>query len=111
TEKALSRDPESRPSSEANRRRTRGHRLTMARAALFLALLFAALYVLRALRISFSLWRRGRGAAPSAPRAGEMARDPICGAWFDGRLAVRGRRDGEPVEVCSEGCRRRLEAS
>jgi hypothetical protein len=83
----------------------------MARAVLFLALLFAALCVLRALRISLSLWLRNRGPRPASPREGEMARDPVCGAWFDRRLAVTGRRDGEPVEVCSEGCRRRLEAS
>ena len=39
-----------------------------------------------------------------------MARDPICGAWFDRRLAVRGHLGAETVEVCSEDCRRRLEA-
>jgi hypothetical protein len=83
----------------------------MARAVLFLALLFAALYVLRALRVSLSLWLRNRRPRAPAPREGEMARDPVCGAWFDRRLAVTGKRDGEPVEVCSEGCRRRLEAS
>jgi hypothetical protein len=83
----------------------------MARAVLLLALLFAALFVLRALKVSFSRWLQSGRPKPPAPREGEMARDPVCGAWFDRRLAVTGRRDGEPVEVCSEGCRRRLEAS
>ncbi len=39
-----------------------------------------------------------------------MARDPICGAWFDRRLAVGARIGSGTVEVCSEECRRRLEA-
>jgi hypothetical protein len=48
----------------------------------------------------------------AAPRAveGEMVRDPICGTWVDRRLAVVGRRGGESVAVCSDDCRRRLEA-
>jgi hypothetical protein len=39
-----------------------------------------------------------------------MARDPICGSWFDRRLTVAARLGTETVEVCSETCRRRLEA-
>ena len=51
----------------------------------------------------------GRRKAPGAPEA-EMIRDPVCGTWIDRRLAVFGRRGGETVPVCSDGCRRRLEA-
>ena len=49
---------------------------------------------------------RGAGGAPQA----EMIRDPVCGTWIDRRLAVFGRRGNETVPVCSDGCRRRLEA-
>ena len=40
-----------------------------------------------------------------------MVRDPVCGTWVDRRLAVMGQRDGQPVAVCSDQCRLRLEAS
>ncbi|MGH9368991.1 MAG: hypothetical protein ACRD3M_15105, partial [Thermoanaerobaculia bacterium] len=74
-------------------------------------LLFAALFLLRTLRLLLLQWLgRGLAARRPPPKEGEMARDPVCGAWFDRRLAVTGRRGGELVEVCSEGCRRRLEA-
>jgi len=39
-----------------------------------------------------------------------MVRDPVCGTWLDRRLAVAARRGAETVSVCSENCRRRLEA-
>jgi hypothetical protein len=39
-----------------------------------------------------------------------MARDPVCGSWFDRRLAVLGQHAGRRIEVCSEECRRALEA-
>ena len=45
----------------------------------------------------------------SDPQA-EMIRDPVCGTWIDRRLAVFGRRGGEMVPVCSDTCRRTLEA-
>lgn len=83
----------------------------MARAVLLLVLLFAVLFLLRTLLLLLRQW-----LAPGAPTRrpppveGEMARDPVCGAWFDRRLAVTVRRGGALVEVCSEGCRRRLEA-
>jgi len=85
----------------------------MARAVLVLVLIFLALLALRALRIALARFFAGAGAAARrpAPREAEMARDPVCGTWFDRRLAVTGSLGGEPVEVCSEGCRRRLEAS
>lgn len=83
----------------------------MARAVLVVLLVFAALYLLRAIRILLANLLSRRSPRREAPREADMARDPVCGAWFDRRLAVRGQVGGEPVEVCSEGCRRRLEAS
>lgn len=83
----------------------------MARAVLLLVLLFAALWLVLTIRgLVRTLLARLR--APRRPPAieGDMARDPVCGAWFDRRLAVRGRRGADTVEVCSEDCRRRLEA-
>ncbi|MGE5278302.1 MAG: hypothetical protein ACM3SU_14990 [Acidobacteriota bacterium] len=81
----------------------------MARVVLVLVALFAVLLLLKALRLVAARWL---GASRRRPPAieGEMARDPICGAWFDRRLAVTARRAGKPVEVCSDACRRRLEA-
>jgi len=81
----------------------------VARAVLVLVAVFAILLLLRALRLLAAQWL---GASRRRPPAieGEMARDPICGAWFDRRLAVTARQAGRPVEVCSEACRRRLEA-
>ena len=80
----------------------------MARIALFLFLLFAALLVLRALRIFLERWARGATRRPAVD--GELVKDPICGAWIDRRLAIAGRRGGEWHPVCSENCRRTLEA-
>ena len=39
-----------------------------------------------------------------------MVRDPVCGTWIDRRLALAGMRAGRSVPVCSEKCRRALEA-
>jgi hypothetical protein len=81
------------------------------RAVVLVLLVFLILLFARALRIFLAKAIRAISARRPPPKEGEMARDPICGAWFDRRLAVTGRRGGVPVEVCSEGCRRRLEAS
>jgi YHS domain-containing protein len=40
-----------------------------------------------------------------------MVRDPVCGTWIDRGLAVLVRRGAETVPVCSDECRRRLEAA
>ncbi len=83
----------------------------MIRLVVVLVLVFLGLLLLRALRLLVNRWLAGLAAARrSPPKVGEMARDPVCGAWFDRRLAVTGRRGATAVEVCSEGCRRRLEA-
>lgn len=83
----------------------------MARVVLVLVLVFLALTVLRALRVFLArLLDRSHAARRPPPTEGEMARDPICGSWFDRRLAVAARLGAETVEVCSETCRRRLEA-
>lgn len=82
----------------------------MIRFALLLVAIFLVLGVVKVLRLFLaggSATRRRR--APGAPEA-EMIRDPVCGTWIDRRLAVFGRRGNETVPVCSDGCRRRLEA-
>jgi hypothetical protein len=87
----------------------------MARAVLLVFALFAALVVLRGLRIFFDAVRRSQtvGRRTSSPPAheGDMVRDPVCGKWIDRRLALPARREGETISVCSEGCRRSLEAA
>lgn len=82
----------------------------MIRFALVLVAVFLFFGILKVLRL-FLLGAPGakRGAAPRA-REAEMIRDPVCGTWIDRRLAVLGRRGGEAVPVCSDSCRRRLEA-
>jgi hypothetical protein len=85
----------------------------MARAVLLVFALFALLIVLRGLRIFFEAVRRQgpRSRPPSPPvREGDMVRDPVCGTWIDRRLALSVRRGDETLSVCSEGCRRTLEA-
>jgi hypothetical protein len=79
------------------------------RFALALAVVFLFLGLLRIARFLFSA---PGGARRSSPRAveSEMVRDPVCGTWIDRRLAVSGRRAGEPVAVCSEKCLRALES-
>lgn len=83
----------------------------MARVALFFVLLLLVLFVWRALRhyahLLFGPPPRRRRAGPEEQ---EMVRDPVCGAWIDRRLAVAAQRGAEAVAVCSEKCRRELEA-
>lgn len=86
----------------------------MAKLALYLLVLFFLLTVLRGLRIFFhAVFPRGvprpGGSRPPALE-GEMVRDPVCGTWLDRRLALAAKRGSETVAVCSEDCRRRLEA-
>jgi hypothetical protein len=87
----------------------------VARLILFLLVVFFLLTVLRGFRIFFRAVfpkNEGRGG-PAAPRTaleGEMVRDPVCGTWLDRRLALPARRGADTVSVCSEDCRRRLEA-
>lgn len=80
----------------------------MIRFALVVVAVFVFLGILKVLRLFLA------GAAPGKRRAvapeGEMIRDPVCGTWIDRRLAVFGRRGDETVPVCSDNCRRRLEA-
>jgi hypothetical protein len=74
-------------------------------------LLFAALWLLRVLRLLLAgILGRSVLRRPAA-READVARDPVCGAWFDRRFAVTGRRGAATVEVCSDACRRKLEAT
>ena len=85
----------------------------MARVVLLVFALFATLVVLRGLRIFFEAVRR-HGAAPrrkTSVREADMVRDPVCGTWIDRGLALPARRGDETIPVCSEGCRRSLEAA
>ena len=87
----------------------------MARLVLFLFALFLFLTVLRGLRIFFAAVFRPQGPPGAARQGGtreaEMVRDPVCGTWIDRGIAVLGRKGSEAVPVCSEECRRRLEAA
>ena len=38
-----------------------------------------------------------------------MVRDPVCGTWIDRGIALTAQKEGRPVPVCSEECRRSLE--
>ena len=78
----------------------------MIRLALVVAAVFLFFGILKVLRLFLA---RGPAKRRGAPEA-EMIRDPVCGTWIDRRLAVFGRRGNETVPVCSDGCRRRLEA-
>lgn len=80
----------------------------MTRVALFLALVFLFLGLLRAARQWLAPRRTGR--AGTRPKEAEMVRDPVCGTWIDRRLALTGRQRGQAVPVCSEKCRNLLEA-
>ena len=85
----------------------------MGRVVLYLFLLFLFLTVLRGLRIFLAAVFRApgqRAARPGGTREAEMVRDPVCGTWIDRGLAVLVRRGAETVPVCSDECRRRLEA-
>ena len=81
----------------------------MIRFALYLVLFFLALAVLRVARLLLSA---GAGRRRPSRRSveSEMVRDPVCGTWIDRRLALAGSRGGRSVPVCSEKCRRALEA-
>ena len=89
----------------------------MARVVLLLFALFLFLTVLRGLRIFLAAFLGGTRPGPSSRARrgpaleGEMVRDPVCGTWVDRRLALTGRRGSETVSVCSEDCRKALEAS
>jgi YHS domain-containing protein len=87
----------------------------MSRLLLFLFALFLFLTVLRGLRIFFAAVFRPHGASGAARQGGtreaEMVRDPVCGTWIDRTIAVLGRKGAETMPVCSEECRRRLEAT
>jgi hypothetical protein len=81
---------------------------------LYVLVLFFLLTVLRGFRIFFRAVFPKNEVPRPGPRGvleGEMVRDPVCGTWLDRRLAVAARRGAETVPVCSEDCRRRLEAS
>jgi hypothetical protein len=83
------------------------------RVALFFAVLFAVLFLWRALRhLSHVLFGPPGRVSPREPRVPEqeMVRDPVCGAWVDRRLAIVSSAGGESVALCSEGCRRQLES-
>ena len=85
----------------------------MGKVVLYLFLLFLFLTVLRGLRIFLAAVFRPqwpRAARPGGTREAEMVRDPVCGTWIDRGLAVLVRRGAETVPVCSDECRRRLEA-
>lgn len=86
----------------------------MLRLVLLVFAVFLFLTVLRGLRFFLTavLRRPGtRGAArPGGTLDGEMVRDPVCGTWVDRRLALSGKRGFETVPVCSETCRKALEA-
>lgn len=82
----------------------------MIRFALYLALVFLILGVLRVARLWLAGGRARRRSRPG-PLESEMVRDPVCGTWIDRRLALSGRRAGEAIAVCSEQCRRALESA
>lgn len=86
----------------------------MLRFAVVLALIFLALLALRMLHVfALSLGRgpASRTGAGGGESEGEMVRDPVCGTWIDRRLALTVLRGDEAVSVCSEKCRRQLEAA
>jgi hypothetical protein len=78
------------------------------RFAVLVAAVFLFLGLVRLARPSFERWRSKLSAR--SPEA-ELVRDPVCGTWIDRRIALSGRRGGEAVPVCSEKCRRLLEAA
>jgi hypothetical protein len=86
----------------------------MARAILLVFALFSLLVVLRGLRIFFEAVRR-HGAMPrrksEGAREADMVRDPVCGTWIDRTVALPARRGDAIIPVCSDGCRRSLEAA
>ncbi len=70
--------------------------------------------MLRGLRIFFAAVFRSQGpraARQGGTREAEMVRDPVCGTWIDRGSRSSCRKGAETVPVCSEQCRRRLEAA
>lgn len=82
----------------------------MTRFALIVVAVFIFFGVVRVLRAFLAGGSAPRKGAASGPPAADMIRDPVCGTWIDRRLAVVGRKGGQAVPVCSDGCRQRLEA-
>ncbi len=86
----------------------------MLRVLLLVFLVFLFLTVLRGLRVFWTAFlrtpRETKSPRRGAPRDEEMVRDPVCGTWVDRRLALSGKRGSETVAVCSEACRKSLEA-
>lgn len=82
----------------------------MIRFALILVAVFVFFGILKVLRLFLSGGAAARRRRTTGAPEAQMIRDPVCGTWIDSRLAVFGRRGGETVPVCSDGCRRRLEA-
>lgn len=82
----------------------------MIRLALILVGVFLFVGILKVLRLFLVGAPAARRGAVPRPQEGEMIRDPVCGTWIDRRLAVLGQRGGDAVPVCSDSCRRRLEA-
>ena len=82
----------------------------MIRLALVLVAVFLFLGILKVLRLFLAGGAAAKRRKTAVTPEAEMIRDPVCGTWIDRRLAVFGRRGSETVPVCSDGCRRRLEA-
>jgi len=87
----------------------------MARVVLLIFALFMLLTVLRGLRIFLQAVRRSPGSSGAArgrvAREEDMVRDPVCGTWIDRRLALPAKSGDSTVAVCSEACRKSLEAA
>ncbi len=47
----------------------------------------------------------GASGRPSAPNAGELKRDPVCGTYVAAASSVKKTVRGEVVHFCSEACR------
>jgi YHS domain-containing protein len=46
-----------------------------------------------------------KAEAPPAPRAAELKKDPVCGAFIAPELAVTEKHQGQVVHFCSQKCR------
>lgn len=86
----------------------------MLRLVLLVFAVFLFLTVVRGLRIFWAAFlrtpREPTSARRNMPQDEEMVRDPVCGTWVDRRLALSGKRGSVAVAVCSEACRKSLEA-
>ena len=88
----------------------------MGRLLQFLALLFVARYVFRAvahwLTQGTDRPRVGRAAGGGKPvYRGRMVRDPVCGLFLLRESAIEDHLDGETRHFCSEKCRESFRAS